>query len=98
MGSRTYSTSIDVWSCGCIFAEMLEGKPLFPGKDRKSCRYTSLQRPLMLSILDVNQFSIITELLGTPPDDVIATIASENVRVISYFVHILFFGSDGNFL
>jgi hypothetical protein len=27
---------------------------------------------------DVNQFSIITELLGTPPDDVIQTIASEN--------------------
>lgn len=30
---------------------------------------------------DVNQFSIITELLGTPPDDVIESIASENVRV-----------------
>lgn len=30
--------------------------------------------------VDVNQFSIITELLGTPPDDVIETIASENVR------------------
>jgi p38 MAP kinase len=30
---------------------------------------------------DVNQFSIITELLGTPPADVIQTIASENVRV-----------------
>ena len=29
--------------------------------------------------LDVNQFSIITELLGTPPDDVIETICSENV-------------------
>jgi hypothetical protein len=29
--------------------------------------------------LDVNQFSIITELLGTPPDDVIQTICSENV-------------------
>jgi hypothetical protein len=28
---------------------------------------------------DVNQFSIITELLGTPPDDVIETICSENV-------------------
>ena len=28
--------------------------------------------------LDVHQFSIITELLGTPPDDVIATICSEN--------------------
>jgi p38 MAP kinase len=27
---------------------------------------------------DVHQFSIITELLGTPPDDVVATICSEN--------------------
>jgi hypothetical protein len=32
-------------------------------------------------ISDVNQFSIITELLGTPPDDVIQTIASENVSI-----------------
>ena len=31
---------------------------------------------------DVNQFSIITELLGTPPDDVIETICSENVGVV----------------
>lgn len=34
----------------------------------------------MFFLPDVNQFSIITELLGTPPDDVIETIASENVR------------------
>jgi len=33
------------------------------------------------SCSDVNQFSIITELLGTPPDDVIQTIASENVSI-----------------
>ncbi|KAF7366684.1 Pkinase-domain-containing protein [Mycena sanguinolenta] len=33
LGSRTYSTSIDVWSCGCIFAEMISGMPLFRGKD-----------------------------------------------------------------
>jgi p38 MAP kinase len=58
---QKYDVEVDIWSAGCIFAEMLEGKPLFPGKDH------------------VNQFSIITELLGTPPDDVIHTIASENV-------------------
>ena len=28
-----YSGSIDMWSVGCIFAEMLGRKPLFPGKD-----------------------------------------------------------------
>jgi len=31
LGSRTYSTSIDIWSAGCIMAEMFTGKPLFPG-------------------------------------------------------------------
>jgi len=62
---QKYDVEVDIWSAGCIFAEMLEGKPLFPGKDH------------------VNQFSIITELLGTPPDDVINTIASENVCRLS---------------
>lgn len=33
---------------------------------------------------DVHQFSIITELLGTPPEDVIGTIASENVPLTHY--------------
>ncbi|MBA0744598.1 hypothetical protein Gogos_007213 [Gossypium gossypioides] len=29
----TYTPAIDIWSIGCIFAEMLIGKPLFPGKN-----------------------------------------------------------------
>ncbi|CAO2818130.1 unnamed protein product [Amaranthus hypochondriacus] len=28
-----YTPAIDMWSIGCIFAEMLTGKPLFPGKN-----------------------------------------------------------------
>ncbi len=30
---KEYTKAIDVWSVGCILAEMLNGKPLFPGKD-----------------------------------------------------------------
>lgn len=28
-----YGKPIDIWSVGCIFAEMLRRKPLFPGKN-----------------------------------------------------------------
>eukprot|EP00128_Syssomonas_multiformis_P015072 Colp12_sorted_trinity150504_noHs@20263 len=32
LSAKAYTKSIDVWSVGCIFAEMLGNKPLFPGK------------------------------------------------------------------
>jgi serine/threonine protein kinase len=72
---QKYDVEVDIWSAGCIFAEMFEGKPLFPGKDH------------------VNQFSIITDLLGTPPDDVIRTIGSENVG----FLFPTYFHRDENY-
>jgi len=31
LGAKFYSTSVDTWSLGCIFAEMISRKPLFPG-------------------------------------------------------------------
>ncbi|KAJ3261389.1 MAPK protein hog1 [Boothiomyces macroporosus] len=60
-----YDKAVDLWSLGCIFGEMLEGKqkPLFPGKDH------------------VDQFTFIAELLGSPPIDVVQSIASENMKV-----------------
>jgi cyclin-dependent kinase len=35
LGSKNYSTSIDIWSIGCIFVEMLNLKPLFPGSSEQ---------------------------------------------------------------
>lgn len=57
---QRYDYAIDLWSVGCIIAEMHEGKPLFPGRDH------------------VSQFKIITELLGSPEEEILQTIASEN--------------------
>lgn len=31
LGSTEYTSSIDIWSAGCIMAEMAAGRPLFPG-------------------------------------------------------------------
>ncbi|XP_038142221.1 cyclin-dependent kinase 16-like isoform X4 [Cyprinodon tularosa] len=31
LGSTDYSTPIDMWGVGCIFYEMITGRPLFPG-------------------------------------------------------------------
>lgn len=32
LNSKGYTKSIDIWSVGCILAEMLNNRPLFPGK------------------------------------------------------------------
>lgn len=32
-GSTAYTTAVDVWSLGCVLAEMLLGEPLFPGEN-----------------------------------------------------------------
>jgi cyclin-dependent kinase len=36
MGSRKYSTPVDIWSIGCILAEMVNGVPLFTGTSEES--------------------------------------------------------------
>lgn len=33
MGSRKYSTSVDIWSIGCIMAEMITSQPMLPGQN-----------------------------------------------------------------
>lgn len=35
LGNEQYNSMIDIWSIGCIFAEMVTGKPLFKGKNEQ---------------------------------------------------------------
>ena len=32
LGAEQYTEAVDMWSCGCIFAELLKNDPLFPGR------------------------------------------------------------------
>jgi serine/threonine protein kinase len=35
MGSHEYGTAVDIWSVGCVFAELVTGRPLFPGNSEQ---------------------------------------------------------------
>jgi dual specificity tyrosine-phosphorylation-regulated kinase 2/3/4 len=49
-----YDLPIDIWSFGCLLAELRTGQPLFPGRD------------------ETEQLSLIVEVLGLPPQDMIS--------------------------
>jgi len=58
-----YNQTVDIWSVGCIFAECLTGRVLFPGTDH------------------IDQLIRILALVGTPQDDLLARLCSEEARV-----------------
>ncbi|KAJ2160123.1 cyclin-dependent protein kinase [Coemansia sp. RSA 552] len=61
LGARHYTAAIDMWSVGCIFAEMLALRPIFKGDEVKmEKKQIPFQR---------NQVSRILEVLGTPTRD-----------------------------
>ncbi|WFD43264.1 mitogen-activated protein kinase [Malassezia psittaci] len=62
LSHQNYTTAIDLWSVGCILAELLGGKPLFKGRDY------------------VDQLNQILHYLGTPPDDMLARVASPRAQ------------------
>ncbi|KAJ7623310.1 kinase-like protein [Roridomyces roridus] len=65
LGFREYDTAIDVWSIGCILAELLSSQPLFKGKDY-------VNRHL--------RFPSVKDQLGSPEETVLQKIASEKAR------------------
>jgi serine/threonine protein kinase len=32
LGATNYGAAVDIWSAGCILAELLSGKPIMPGR------------------------------------------------------------------
>jgi len=57
-GSTMYTTAIDVWSHGCVFAELLSGTPVFPGSSGvdQLVEIIKVRRLCILLILTQNLF------------------------------------------
>lgn len=60
---KDHDEKIDIWSAGCILAEMLHGQPLFSGQNQ------------------IHQLHVITDLLGTPPEDIISETTPREVGI-----------------
>jgi cyclin-dependent kinase len=64
LGSRKYSTPIDIWSIGCIFAEMVNGKPSFTGTSEE----TQLETIFRQLGSPEHSFPGVVELTGWKPE------------------------------
>ncbi|RLV96963.1 hypothetical protein DV515_00012271 [Chloebia gouldiae] len=85
-----YNQTVDIWSVGCIMAELLTGRTLFPGTDRpvkgdssgwhvacwELCSCIFLYGPS----LDIDQLKLILRLVGTPGPELLKKISSESAR------------------
>lgn len=78
---QKYDVAIDVWSVGCVFAEMIQGQPLFAGRNREPLELVPRSQPIDIIIfrLDIQQLTLILDLLGTPTDDVIERVCNRDV-------------------
>jgi mitogen-activated protein kinase 1/3 len=85
----SYGKPIDIWSIGCILAELLGRKPLFPGKNR-SCNKRGRERdgnPLSFhhklirsTHTDWLQLPQIVSVLGSPTEADIASVENPKAR------------------
>lgn len=71
LGSEDYSGAVDMWSIGCIFAEMLIRKPLLPGQDSEN------QLELIVGLLGLPDKKFISAYSGGRLTEVFKNIPSD---------------------
>ena len=92
--SLSLSLSVDVWSSGCILAELINRKPLFPGSNccvtslcfssrgpsfSRTHTHTHTRCSLALPHTDLDQLRRICRAIGTPSPDVPARMGGKQL-------------------
>lgn len=63
MGDTQYGPPVDVWAIGCVFAELMSGIPLWPGKSDMDQLYLirkTLGKDQSAAASDLSQSELIT--------------------------------------
>jgi serine/threonine protein kinase len=90
LNSTDYSAAIDVWSVGCIFMELINRQPLFPGRDHMHQMRLITEVSELISV-DTHTLNYATcswvsscwvhdQVIGTPTDDELGFIRNEDAR------------------
>ncbi len=79
LGSNRYSKAVDMWSVGCILAELINGKALFPGKS------TLNQIELILEVLGKPSYQDIKSIDSENALSIINSINIKNKRSFESF-------------
>ena len=58
LGGKHYSTPVDIWAIGCIFAEMVNGRPLFPGDSVSPSASTSFPLISLPQLADAEESGV----------------------------------------
>ncbi|XP_075578428.1 mitogen-activated protein kinase 14 isoform X1 [Pelecanus crispus] len=80
-----YNQTVDIWSVGCIMAELLTGRTLFPGTDhidqlKLILRLVGTPGPELLKKISSESLQQIMRLTGTPPAYLINRMPSHEAR------------------
>ena len=79
LNSKGYTKSIDIWSIGCILAEMLSNRPLFPRQISKIVISVSKIFELFLGKHYLDQLDLILGVVGSPSQEDLQCIINEKV-------------------
>ncbi len=69
LGNPYYTTAVDMWSMGCLFAELLANNPLFPGDTEArqlDCIFNMLGFPTEESFPGVTELQTFSQLTNKP--------------------------------
>lgn len=94
MGYQHYSTPIDMWSVGCIFAEMKNGKPLFSGKSssdqlQKIFKSLGTVTPKVFpKVVDLPEWkNVDSDYEGKPIKELVMGLDDNGCELLSAFLH-----------
>lgn len=71
LAKEPYGKPVDMWAVGCILAELVGRRPIFPGNDGVCMSLTVWCGRMTLVVAEMDQVVRIVNVLGTPPTETV---------------------------